>query len=395
MITIGLDTSGLSEDFREHAARGIGRYVAELHKYFTAHPDPEVAVVPFDHARFVASARWNDLIDRVPLGRRTIKQQLIAPLRLSLARGLPFDVMHFPAHMDAPSWCWRRYILTVLDLIPLVLKELYQAELPGWRFKLARRLEIRAIEQAGLVLAISENTARDVERLLGVPADRIVVTPLGVAEKFFGARLGEDETGLRLRYGIPAGRPIILYVGGIDPRKNWRGMLAVLCELLSKLQAFPLRAKPVLVMAGKITTDRQYPKLLAEIGRLGLEADVILPGFVKDEDLLQLYAVSAVFLFLSLYEGFGLPPLEAMAAGLPVVCSNRSSLPEVIGDAALLVDPEDHGGVLSALWRILEEPELAADLRARGRKQATRFTWEQTGAATLAAYRRLLKGAHA
>ena len=139
-------------------------------------------------------------------------------------------------------------------------------------------------------------------------------------------------------------------------------------------------------MVGKIHNDEQFPVLVNVIRKYGLEQDVVMPGFVPEGDLLQLYKLSSVFCFLSLYEGFGLPPLEAMATGTPVVSSDRSAMPEVLGDSACMVDPEDARLVARKLEHILEDQSYAAELSAKGKRQAARFTWENTGKLTFAGY---------
>ncbi len=391
MHTIGFDISALDPEFKEHAQRGIGRYVRELYKYFKASPattDPSSGptIAEFDHRSF--SVNW--LTNLLPFGRLTVKQQILFPLSLWLRGGSRYQAFHFPAHMDAPSWCPVPYILTVLDLIPLVMADLYKADRPSWRFHLARWLEIRAIKNASLILAISECTARDVQRLLGIEPERIVITPLGVDQKFFEARRHESSSALLGRYNIPADRPIIMYVGGIDQRKNYWTMLQALLEIKTENQK-QSKPAPVLLMIGRIEQDRQYPKLQRLITEYGLGGDVCMPGFVPDEDLLQLYQESSLFLFLSLYEGFGLPVLEAMAAGLPVVCSNTSSLPEVAGEAACLVDPTDAHAAALAMQLILDSPARRQELIELGKAQAAKFSWAQTGLATQAAYQQFFK----
>lgn len=387
MITVGFDISALDESFKEHAQRGIGRYVRELKNGFSTCTSSQVQITDFDHRTFVPDG----IINKVPVGKMTLKQQVIFPTRLWLQGNTRFDIFHFPAQMDAPSWCRVPYILTVLDLIPLVCADLYKADRPGWRFLLARWLEKKAIQNASMILAISENTARDVERILSIPAERIRVTPLGVDPSFFLATRPSDEVVFRKRYGIAVDRPIILYVGGIDQRKNYRGMVSVLAAVKSRceLEGLPV---PVLVMAGRIERDRQYPKLLQAIDAAGVSADVCMPGFVPDVDLLPLYTISSVFLFLSLYEGFGLPVLEAMAAGTPVVAANTSSIPEVMGATGLAVAPEDTTAAADAVLQILTNPEFASELSRAGREQAKSFTWERTAQTTLAAYEECAAG---
>jgi glycosyltransferase involved in cell wall biosynthesis len=394
-FAIGFDTSALDETFKAHAARGIGRYVRELKRYFDARAasegDTGLCVGEFDHRQLTLGNSADRIVDRLPFGRHTVRQQLLYPMRLSKVTAGRFDALHFPAHMDAPSWSVRRYALTVLDLIPMVCRDLYRADRPGWRFHLARWLEMRAIKNASLVLAISENTARDVRRLLGIPAERIVVTPLGVDERFFAApRMLEDASAmgaLRRRLDLPADRPVVLYVGGIDQRKNWKGLLEVHAELVRRRSEPPRR--PALVMVGKIENDEHFPALKARIAELGLEGDVRLAGFLNDEELLRAYALSTVFFFPSLYEGFGLTPLEAMAAGVAVVSSNTSAMPEVIGDAAVPIDPSDVRACAEAVDALLSDGARRLELQATGRARAARFTWERTGKATLEAYRLL------
>lgn len=388
MFRIGLDTSALDTSFKNHALRGIGRYVQELNRFLKTHAGASVEVGEFDQGVLHEPSFASHCIAALPAGRRTLSQQLLYPLRLRRGALGEFDAVHFPAHMDAPAWSPKRYILTVLDLIPMVLKDLYRADKPSWRFAFARFLEMQAIRNASLIVAISHNTARDVHRILGVPEERIVVTHLGVDQSFFQSVNPSETSPILQRFGIPSGRPLVLYVGGIDQRKNISGLLRSF-EILRRIcqeRRFPM---PILFMAGNIHTDAQFPKLERLKKELKLEEDVLHPGFVSDADLRRLYSLSSVFFFPSLYEGFGLPPLEAMAAGAPVVSSGTSSMPEVLGDAAILVDPNDHETAARELFSVLQNSELSASLRERGRKQAARFSWTATGEQTLKAYERL------
>ncbi|MCO6430552.1 MAG: glycosyltransferase family 4 protein [Deltaproteobacteria bacterium] len=385
VYTVGFDTSALDTGFKSHALRGIGRYVYELKRYFDNNPSTTIRIKPFQHCEFQQRGFINSLIDFLPAGRQTIRQQLLYPARLSSKNGKGYDILHFPAHMDAPAWSLKNYVLTVLDLIPLVLEDLYRANKPGWRFAFARWLEIRAIKNAALILAISENTARDVNRILGIPKERIIVTHLGVDERFFEERAVPSDENVRLKHRIPFDRKLLVYTGGIDPRKNYEGMLrtfAIVMERHKKSGLIP----PFLAMAGEIRSDREFPRLESIIQSLGLEHDVGLLGFVPDDELIDLYSISSVFYFPSLYEGFGLPPLEAMAASLPVVSSNTSCMPEVLGDAALLVDPLDNAASAEAIMALLQNKELASDLRVKGRRRASQFPWSKTAEATLRAY---------
>ncbi len=378
MARIGFDRSAFDPKFREHAIRGIGRYVSELASQFSS----ESEVGYFDHRVAHSVKPLDKLIDLSPVARRTLKQQLIYPLRLG---SLPFQLLHFPAHMDAPAWCPKPYVLTVLDLIPLVLKDLYAAEKGGFRFKFARWLEIQAIRNATFLIAISEHTKKDVIRVLGVPAEKIMVTPLGIDESFFGPGAGLGLRDLLSKYGLQTDRPTIVYVGGIDPRKNWQCLVEVM-KILKERAKNSGRQIPQLILAGKIEGDLQFPKLIQRRKELDLEDTIFPIGFIPDGELINLLNASDLFLFPSLYEGFGLTPLEAMAAGAPVVSSDRSCMPEVLGDAALRVDPEDYQAVAEAAWQVLTSPDLAGRLRGAGRDQARKFSWQRTKELTMSAY---------
>lgn len=399
MISLGLDVSALDVTFKAHAGRGIGRYVSALlgalKEEFpgiaggggkTGITKGKVDVGTFTHRDFSLPAWGEKLIESLPAGRQTVRQQLCYPLQLGRrGKTSQFDVLHFPAHMDAPSWSTIPYIVTVLDLIPLVCADIYQAEVPGWRFRLARWLELRAIRGAAMILAISECTARDVERLLHIPAERIHVTPLGVDQQFFQERNVADIEKVMARYGISAQRPLIGYVGGIDARKNVPQLVRIFSSLLSAWTEID-GARPLLFIAGRIESDRNYPALLSLIKELGLSEDVVLPGFVPDDDLRAILQLAKVFVFPSIYEGFGLPPLEAMALGVPVMAQKNSCLPEVLGDCAHWFDAQNIEASTALLKGLLNNEAFRLSKVAEGRRQAARFTWDRMSSLTLRAY---------
>jgi glycosyltransferase involved in cell wall biosynthesis len=389
MYTVGFDISALDPQFKQHANRGIGRYVRELKKYFDGFKHDLVRIEYFSHRDLFSGEVIAPLLKALPAGATTIRQQVVFPIKLAQREDL--SAVHFPAHMDGPAWGQKRRILTVLDLIPLVMEELYTEKDSGLRYRFARVLENRAIKSASRIVAISECTKRDLVRMLAIPEERITVTPLGVDDKFFHGRLVEEEVPLRARLKIPLERPIVLYVGGIDPRKNIKWMLNVWREVISTFGANE-GSRPVLCLAGDIERDKGYQAVRAEIAALGLSNDIALPGFVNDEDLLQLFAISTVFFFPSLYEGFGLPPLEALAAGLPVVALNNSSIPEVLGGSAELVNTGDLIGAVKAIMELLLNEPLRVKRRELGREQARRFSWEKTGARTFEVYEKMARG---
>jgi glycosyltransferase involved in cell wall biosynthesis len=397
MLKVGFDISGLDPNFKAHAQRGIGRYVRQLHAGFLETDlkretsDKNLNINFFDYREFLSNSIPEKLIDLLPYGRMTLKQQLMYPLKLKGPKTARFDVLHFPAHMDAPSWSSKPYIITVLDLIPLVLKELYLPDRPSAGFYFARWLERRAIINARLILAISQKTAADVVNILNVDPAKIRVTPLGIDSKFYeqmdlGAKTREEiDQELRIKYSLPDSAPLILYVGGIDQRKNIGTLLQLIAEL-KKWSKENNQIVPHLCLIGAVFEDRQYPLVLNKIKELGIENEVSFLGFVADQDLIPLYSIAAFFCFLSLYEGFGLPPLEAMAAGLPVIAANRSCMPEILGDAALLVDPDNLETICKKAIEILTNSDLRTNLIAKGKKRAANYTWSKTVDQTLSAY---------
>ena len=399
MVAVGLDVSGLDPTFKGHAQRGIGRYVSELKRFLDDATPSDVSVSYFNHKELLTRGIAGRIVNAAPVGRTTLRQQLLYPLRLGRGHLKEVSFVHFPAHMDAPAWSRKPYILTVLDLIPLVLKDLYKANRSGVRFHFARWLEITSIRNAALLLAISEHTAKDIVNVLGIPRERIVVTPLGVDEKFFSVeairelrREGEPKTvahgrNLRQRLGIPLKRPLLLYVGGHDERKNIDRLLEIGSEVVKQYSGAEQDDLPFLVLAGRIGSQAERERLAHSVVRHKMAPHALSVGYVPDEDLLTLYAESELFLFPSLYEGFGLPPLEAMAAGVPVVSSSASSLPEVVGDTGLLFNPVSTTEGASAVLSLLTNKEHARLLSERARERAKLFTWRHTGETTLDAYR--------
>jgi glycosyltransferase involved in cell wall biosynthesis len=392
MIRVGFDVSALDPRFKSHAQRGIGRYVGHLAEYLREHSPADVSFDWFDHNNLIHSGIATKIIDLLPCARTTLRQQLLYPLKLNTGALRESSFVHFPAHMDGPAWSRKPYVLTVHDLIPLILEKLYRANRPNWRYEFARWLENTSIRNATMLLAVSETTADDVVRLLGIPRDRIAVTPNGVEQGFFDLyklrrNLALDARNeFRSRLGIPLGRPIVFYVGGHDERKNIPMVVEIAREAIAECAEKGL-PQPVLVLAGKVNSERERETLDTALRDFAMAADTIELGFVSEMDLRSLYAESAVFLFPSLYEGFGLPVLEAMAAGVPVVSSNRGALPEVMGKVGISFDPQDPIAGCNGVLEILRNRELAETASEQGHRRAAEFTWERTGRLTLDAYR--------
>jgi glycosyltransferase involved in cell wall biosynthesis len=235
-----------------------------------------------------------------------------------------------------------------------------------------------AARRSRRVIVDSESTRKDLQEHLSTPVDKVDVAPLA-------ARVPPDpaataEVDLRARLGL-GDRALVLSLSAKRPHKN-------LPRLLRAVAALEPGRRPVLVVPGYPTPHEEELRLLA--GELGIAELVRMPPWLSAPDLEGLYRAAACMVFPSLYEGFGLPVLEAMARGVPVACSRRSSLPEVAGDAALLFDPEDVDAIRAAMESLLTDVELAGRLRDAGRERAALFTWERTAELTVASYRRAL-----
>jgi glycosyltransferase involved in cell wall biosynthesis len=236
----------------------------------------------------------------------------------------------------------------------------------------------QAARRSHRVIADSLSTREDLVQMLGVPAAKIDVVPLGLGSVRRVAPIAERETRARFELGE---RRVLLSLSAKRPHKN-------LLALIGALARIPAAERPVLVLAGYPTAHEA--ELRARAASEGLDADVRFPAWLSAEELEGLWALAQAFVFPSLYEGFGLPVLEAMARGVPVACSNASSLPEVAGDAALLFDPHDEAAIAGALRRLLDEATLREQLRVRGLARAAEFTWQRTARLTLESYRRAL-----
>lgn len=289
------------------------------------------------------------------------------------ARGA--DLLHVP-YWAPPLRASLPVVVTVHDLIPLRLPD-YRS---GPRMAAYVRLVTRGTRGAAAVLADSRYTAGEVQRHLGIPPERIHTIPLGVDERFTPPA-PEAIAELRARHGLPA--RFGLYLGGFDRRKN-------LVTLLAAWRRVWREARLPLVLAGRLPApgaDGLSPDPRAQARRLGLPGEALHAiGFVASDELPALYGAAELFAFPSRYEGFGLPPLEALACGTPTLVADATSLPEVVGDAALRVAPEEKDAWAAAVLTLLDDPALADRLRAAGPDRASRFRWAETARRTRDAY---------
>jgi glycosyltransferase involved in cell wall biosynthesis len=376
---------GLNLFYLQERSAGTGRYARELIPALLD-ADPELRLTLFlglDPPAWVHQAPWAADVRHVriaiPLpapGARSMPaavaaQWLVLPAGAA-RRGL--DVVHGLANVIPPIAPTVATVVTIHDLIWT-----RHPETMGWRGTIGMRVAAPVSGRAAdRVIAVSAAARNDIVATLGIPRDKVDVAHHGVDVPADAPFTPASE--LRDRLGL-GDDPVVLCTAGLRSHKNVGGLVEAHARLRSS------RARLVLVgHDGGAGSD-----VRAHAARAGVEQRVHLTGWASDADLEGLYRLADCFVLPSFEEGFGLPVLEAMARGVPVACSDTSSLPEVAGDAALLFDPRDSSAIAGAIDRLLDDPDLRAALAERGRARAGRFTWAASAEATLTAYRRALE----
>lgn len=347
---------------------GLGRYARELIEGLgrVDHVNDYLVLLPEGGAVFPARPNVQYRTVRVPLFKRRVWEQL-APIF-----GGRCDVLHFP-YDSCVAWKRSKFVVTIHDLKPLVvgpkprgrnLNQFIEQAIVGDRWS--------TIDH---VVTDSRWSERDIVAHLPVASERVTVVYPGVDTGRFRPADGSETDS--------AGRPYVLCVAGDDPMKN----VGTLVEAFAGLPTH-IRSSHELVLVGDVQKSGEVRN---RIGAAGLVDRVTFPGLVDDDMLIRLYQHARLFVFPSRYEGFGLPVLEAMACGCPVISSNASSLPEVVGDAGVLVDPLDVAGLTQAMTVLLEDAAARVSFRTKGLTQAGRFTWDRTAREMVGVYTRIVR----
>src|SRR6266852_5627916 len=323
---------------------------------------------PYQVSPVPTLARSNENIEKL------VWEQLTGP---RAARKAGVDLLHVP-YFAPPLFPRTPTVVTIHDVIPLRLP-LYRA---GVKVEAYMRLVARAAHRAPLIITVSQHAKQDMMDALHLPAERIRVIYEAAGEEYRPVTDPETLAKARARYGV--GERYIFYLGGLDHRKNVPLLVRAFAHLYQQINDPGLQ----LLIAGN--PDKQsgplFPDPRPVAADLGMTGQIIY-RFIEEEDKPALYSGTSAFVFPSLYEGFGLTPLEAMSCGAPVICSNRTSLPEVVGDAAISLDPDDIHKLVEAMCSVLTNSELQADLRARSLQRAAQFNWRRTAAETIAVYK--------
>ncbi len=358
---------------------GMEVYARELIGALLAEAPPGTRFTAFLSREAAAGGPWEDGLATltVPVNAQNRVQWVVGEQALlpRMAARAGVDLVHSLAS-TAPAWGRFRRVVTVHDLIYARFPEAHA----GIRDRGMKVLVPLAVRRSDRVIAISQSTRNDLVQLLGVPDAKIDVVEQGMGSVSPPAATAA-ETRARFELGE---RRVLLSLSARRPHKN-------LAALIGAMARIPAEERPLLVLPGYRTRHEQ--ELRERARAAGIETDVRFLQWMSGEDIEALWAVADVFVFPSLYEGFGLPVLEAMARGVPVACSNTSSLPEVAGDAALLFDPRDELAIADALRRLLSDGALREQLRARGLARAREFSWARTARLTLECYARALGSA--
>ncbi|MDA8233630.1 MAG: glycosyltransferase family 1 protein [Clostridia bacterium] len=352
---------------------GIGTYTYQLIRNLHGLKDKIVkfrCFWPGDEYRDLEITR-EEVFDSIEQYKDKFWEEVHIPQRLE-NEGI--DLYHVPQNgIGLPGKQKCPTIVTIHDLIPYV----YPETVGKGYLKIFLEQMPRIVEEADKIITVSKWSQRDLEKILKVPAEKITITYEAPEPIYRPLPKGETQKVLREKYGLT--KDYILYIGGFGPRKNVKGLINAYNEVYKDIND-----DVKLVFVGKQAKD--FTELTMLIEALGLEERVIWTGFAPVQDLPYLYNGARVFVYPSFYEGFGLPPLEAMACGTTTITSNVSSIPEVVGKSALLVNPYNTVELAEALYRLLNNPQLAAEYGQKGLRRAKMFTWEKTAKETMKVY---------
>jgi len=358
------------------ARRVAIRVLQELEK---SHPNDEF--ITYSNTRFNdldSLSIKQEVIPTPSFCPQTIWNQFVFPHIVVPLRNRRYrpDIIHYTNNIVSYPLGKIPAVVTIHDMTPFVISETFRHAHGAYQRAYFRY----AAKHAAKIITVSQHSSEDICRLLNVPEKKIIVAPLAVDNDYHVIHNKKTSALLFEKIGVKG--PFILYVGAVHPRKNLARLINAFAKL-KETKGIPHK----LVVAGtfrwlskKVLTDSQFKRV---------ETDVVFADGLSDSELACLYSACDLFVWPSLYEGFGLPILEAMTCGAPVVTSNCSSMPEVAGDAALLVDPSSEQEISDAMWRVIDDKELARKLRVLGKKRAQQFSWEKTAEKVYKVYQSL------
>jgi len=369
---------GIDARFYGSLGKGLGRYTQQLITYL------EKIDQENDYYIFLRKENWADY---QPQNKRftkiladyrwyTLSEQIFMPIKIWT---LGLDMMHF-THFNVPFFYIGKFIVTIHDLILIKYPTERATTLGPWLYKIKQfgyRIIIKkAVKSANKIIAVSNFTKQEIVKHFQVTPKKIYITYEGVDSLAVSSKDFKETLN---KYKIR--QPYLLYVGNVYPHKNIDGLLSAFQELLKEKPDYHL------TIVGK--DDYFFERLKKEVRLKNLEANVIFTGFVTDHDLPNIYQAASLYVFPSFCEGFGLPALEACLYGIPVAASNNSSLPEVLGQAAVYFDPYQPQEIHKKIKYVLDNPQVAQQLVERGHEQVKKFSWKKMAAITLKMYQKI------
>lgn len=369
---------GIDARFFGSIGKGLGRYTQKLIENLEQIDGENIYYV------FLKKENWDEYQPANPNFKKvladipwyTLREQIFLP---RLLRKFNLDLIHFP-HFNVPFfWSGSKFVVTIHDLILFHYPTVRASTLSPFLYlfkKLAHRLVIkRAISHAAKIIAVSEHTKKDIVERFRISGEKVALTYEAVDQKQ-NIPVGMDSNSILKKYGII--RPYLLYVGNAYPHKNLERLLLVFREVAKRHRHLHL------VLVGK---EDYFYRRLKKFATENQARNIIFADFVPDEELSVIYKDALLYVFPSLYEGFGLPPLEAMSRMVPVVSSNTSCLPEILGNAAHYFDPEGMAGMAEAIERAITDSELRKKLILDGANQIKKYSWKKMAEETLRIYK--------
>ncbi len=364
---------------------GISHYQQHLLSELAAHAEDYGVFL----TALIADKRWHPPAAlRIYRPRWPVQYPMVRILweqvqQVRILKRLDGDLIHSLAFVG-PQWGTPiPQVVTVHDLTFVR----FPHTLPAWKARYLRWMTKRSAQRARRLIAVSESTRRDLLNWLHLPPDQVITVYNGV-EPRFSPLPPRDVAAWRERKRLPS--HFILYLGTLQPRKNLELLIRAYAQW--QRQTLPAYRHIPLILAG--AKGWYYEHLFHLVDTLGLSGQVYFPGFVPSEELPWWYNAATLFVYPSLFEGFGLPVLEAMACGTPVIAADASSLPEVVGEAGILLPPQDAEAWAKGIQTLLADPERRQGLGRQGRERARRFSWQRTAKETLSVYREILRSAH-
>lgn len=367
---------GIDARFYGSVGKGLGRYTQKLIEHLEKIDSENKYFV------FLRRENFDEYVPGSPNFQKVLAdyqwysfaEQLFFPW---LLRSYQLDLMHFP-HFNVPILYFRKFVITIHDLILLHFPTKRASTLSplvyAFKFMAYRWVIFSAIWRSQKIIAVSQFTKDDILSQYSIAKDKVVVTYEACEHEF--ANSDQNSEQVLKKYGII--KPYLLYVGNAYPHKNLEKLIEAFEIVSAKLNGLNL------VLVGK--EDYFYGRLKKQVSDGSKISRIVFPGFVSDKDLGVVYAQALQYVFPSLYEGFGLPPLEAMQVGVPVVCSDATCLPEILGSSALFFEAKKEGAMAEAILKVANDKQLQAELVAKGFAQVKKYSWEKMARETLGIY---------